>query len=109
MLATIVINNYNYARYLPDAIESALAQTHPQTEVIVVDDGSTDHSREIISSYGTRIQAIFQRNKGQAAALNRGFAQARGDVIFALDADDLLNPNTVTQVVAAFCQNPNLS
>jgi glycosyltransferase involved in cell wall biosynthesis len=55
MWVSIIINNYNYGRFLKNAIDSALVQTHAQIEVIVVDDGSTDHSREIIASYGSRV------------------------------------------------------
>ena len=87
MKASIVISNYNYGRYLPDAIDSALAQTYADTEVIVVDDGSTDDSRRIIEAYRDRIVAIFKANGGQASALNAGFAASGGEVIVFLDAD----------------------
>lgn len=99
---SIVINNYNYDRFLPQAIDSALAQTHPHTEVIVVDDGSTDRSRQIIESYGDRITAVLQDNSKQGAAFNNGFAHSKGDMIIFLDADDYLHPNAVEQVVAAW-------
>jgi glycosyltransferase involved in cell wall biosynthesis len=66
-LISIIIPNYNYGQYLQDAIESALTQTHQPVEVIVVDDGSTDNSAEIIRSYGGRITAIFQHNKDHQA------------------------------------------
>lgn len=106
LLVSIVINNYNYARFLGEAIESALAQSYPQTEVIVVDDGSTDASRAVIASYGERIVPILQENGGQAAALNAGLARARGALVFFLDADDLLHPAIVAQAVAALAANP---
>ncbi|MCC2671779.1 MAG: glycosyl transferase, partial [Armatimonadetes bacterium] len=78
VLASVIINNYNYARYLPEAVESALAQTYPHTEVVVVDDGSTDHSRAVLAGYGDRLRTVFQENGGQASAFNAGFAASRG-------------------------------
>src|ERR1700757_584817 len=68
--ATVVINNYNYGQFLGTAIESALGQTYANTEVVVVDDGSTDDSREIIASYGDRVRAVLKSNGGQASAFN---------------------------------------
>ncbi|MGF1523907.1 MAG: glycosyltransferase family 2 protein [Leptolyngbyaceae cyanobacterium] len=101
-LVSIIINNYNYAQFLPQAINSALGQGYPRVETIVVDDGSTDASREVIAQYGDRIQAILQANGKQAAALNAGFAASQGDIILFLDADDYLLPTAVEKVVAAF-------
>ena len=91
MLVSIVINNYNYARYLGDAIDSALAQTWHPLEVIVVDDGSTDDSWSVIQRYGERVRAMRQPNGGQGAAYNAGFAASRGEWVLFLDADDLLD------------------
>src|SRR5713226_5859186 len=88
--ASIIVNNYNYGRFLKDAIDSALHQSYPGVEVIVVDDGSTDHSREIIASYGDRIIPVLKENGGQASAFNAGFSQSRGKVIFFLDSDDAM-------------------
>src|SRR6476619_6168561 len=99
--ASIIINNYNYDRFLAEAIESALAQTYAETEVIVVDDGSTDDSREIIKRYGDRCAAISQQNGGQGAAYNAGFAASHGDFVCFLDADDILHPSAMSQVVEA--------
>jgi Glycosyl transferase family 2 len=101
-LASIIINNYNYARFLREVIESALGQTYPRTEVIVVDDGSTDHSREIIAEYGGRIVPVLKENGGQASACNAGFAASRGSVVFYVDADDLLLPTAIEEAVARF-------
>lgn len=105
-LVSIIINNYNYGRFLPDAIASALRQTYDRVEVLVVDDGSTDHSREIVASYGDQIIPILKENGGQASALNAGFARSRGDIIIFLDADDLLLPDIASQVVDAVRSNP---
>ena len=97
---SIIINNYNYDRFLSEAIDSALNQTYSNVEVIVVDDGSIDNSREIIASYGDRIIPILQPNGKQAAAFNSGFARSKGDVIIFLDSDDYLFPHTVEQIVS---------
>jgi hypothetical protein len=96
-LASIIVNNHNYARWLGEAIDSALSQTHPRVEVVVVDDGSTDGSRELIESYGGRVVAVFQANAGQAAALNSGFVASHGDPVLFLDADDVLLDGAVEQ------------
>jgi glycosyltransferase involved in cell wall biosynthesis len=101
-LVSIIINNYNYAGFLKEAIDSTLNQTYPWIEAIVVDDGSTDHSPAIIRSYGNRIIPILKTNGGQASAINAGFAASSGDIIIVLDADDYLSPQTVTRVVSAW-------
>lgn len=98
-LASIIIDNYNYGRFLGAAIDSALAQTYPSVEVIVVDDGSTDHSREVIASYGSRITPVLKFNGGQASAFNAGFAASRGEGIVFLDADDLLLPSALAEAM----------
>ena len=98
-LVTILINNYNYQSYVAGAIQSALTQTYEHCEVVVVDDGSTDSSREIISSFGDQIRPVFKSNGGQASAFNAGFAHARGDILCFLDADDLFVPTKVEHIV----------
>jgi glycosyltransferase involved in cell wall biosynthesis len=107
-VVSILVNNYNYGRFLGEAIDSALAQTYPRVEVIVVDDGSTDNSREVIAGYGDRVKALFKENGGQASAFNAGFAAAKGDIICFLDADDLFKPGKVEHVVGILEENPNL-
>jgi glycosyltransferase involved in cell wall biosynthesis len=96
---SIVVNNYNYGRYVADAIESALAQTHNACEVIVVDDGSTDDSRAVIAGFGERIVPIMKANGGQGSAMNAGFAASRGSVVIFLDADDSLLPHAVERAL----------
>jgi glycosyltransferase involved in cell wall biosynthesis len=105
-LVSVLINNFNYARFLPDAIESALAQSYRRVEVVVVDDGSSDGSREVMSSYGDRIVAVYKENGGQASAFNAGFAESRGDIITFLDSDDILEAGVVARVVDAFSRQP---
>ncbi|NEP10115.1 MAG: glycosyltransferase family 2 protein [Symploca sp. SIO2C1] len=99
LLVSVVICNYNYGKFLPQTINSALNQSYPYTEVIVVDDGSTDNSREIIASYEDSIIPVFKTNGGEASAFNAGFAASRGDIICFLDADDIFLPDKVTEVV----------
>lgn len=92
MKLSFIIANYNYERFIGEAIDSALAVRWPDVEVIVVDDGSTDQSRRVIASYGDRIVTVFQANAGQRNATNAGFSKASGDWIIFLDADDLIAP-----------------
>jgi glycosyltransferase involved in cell wall biosynthesis len=99
---SIVIDNYNYERYVAAAIESALAQSYPHVEVVVVDDGSTDGSRRVIEGYRGRVRVVEQPNAGQGAALNSGFAASTGDVVIFLDADDLLWPEAAERVARCF-------
>ena len=96
---SIIINNYNYAQYLPSCIESAVAQTYGNTEVIVADDGSTDNSRAIIESYGSSVIPTFKLNGGQASALNAGYKKSSGDLVIFLDSDDILWPSCVSEVI----------
>ncbi len=87
-LVSVIIDNYNYGRFLGAAIDSALNQTYPHIEVIVVDDGSTDDSRDVISLYGEQILPIFKDDGGQGSALNTGFKASGGEFIQFLDSDD---------------------
>lgn len=106
-LVSIIINNYNYDKFLNEVINSALTQSYLNTEVIVVDDGSTDNSRETITNYTNRIIPVLKENGGQASALNAGFIVSHGEIVIFLDADDYLFSHTVEQVVAAW--NPNVA
>ena len=103
-LVSIIITNYNYGEFLPRAIESALQQTYPLKELIVVDDGSTDNSRQIINSYGNKLTPVFQENRGMVPATNVGFSLSQGEVIFFLDADDIFFPHKVEEMVKYFLQ-----
>src|SRR5215217_3774200 len=106
---SIIINNFNYGRFLKDCIDSALDQTHHKSEVIVVDDGSTDHSRQVMATYGGRINTLHKDNGGQASALNAGFLRSRGEVIIFLDADDMLLPDTAQRVADVFEAKPGIA
>ena len=91
-LVTIVIPVYNGARFLREAVESALGQTYRPVEIVAVDDGSTDDSAAILAAYGGRITVVHQANAGVAAARNRGIAAGRGPWVAFLDQDDLWDP-----------------
>lgn len=107
ILVSIIVNNYNYERFLPEAIESALNQTYAAIEIIVVDDGSTDGSRDVINRYESSVIPIFQENGKQGKALNAGFARSTGDIVLFLDSDDYLFPDCVQNIVA--CWNPEIA
>lgn len=98
---SVVVCNYNYERFLEAALSSVAGQTHP-CELIVVDDGSTDGSREILSHWTDRAKIVLQDNAGQVGAYNRGFVESSGDIVIFLDSDDLLDVDAVEQIVAAF-------
>ena len=101
-LVSIVINNYNYAAFLGAAIDCSLAQSHPNIEVIVVDDGSTDDSAAVMTSFGKRIKSVLKPNGGQASAYNRGFQESSGQFVLFLDADDLLDADAIAESVAVW-------
>jgi glycosyltransferase involved in cell wall biosynthesis len=105
--ASVIINNYNYGRYLADAIDSALGQTCSDWEVIVVDDGSSDESRHVIANYGDRVIPVLKKNGGHASAFNAGFRCSRGQVILFLDADDVLLPTAIEKALGPF-QDPRV-
>jgi glycosyltransferase involved in cell wall biosynthesis len=98
----VIVNNFNYARFLSAAIDSALAQTHGRVRTIVVDDGSSDDSREVLRGYEDRVELLLKKNGGQASALNTGMERSEGDVVIFLDADDVLHPEAAARAAAAF-------
>ncbi len=102
---SIIIPCYNCARYVGEAIQSALAQTHEHKELIVVDDGSTDDSLASIRSFGDSIRSISTSRGGAPAARNRGLALARGEFIQFLDADDVLLPEKIEVCLRVFAEN----
>lgn len=105
----VVVTNHNYGRFLPQSIESALAQTHPGVNVVVVDDGSSDDSRDVLRGYEDRVEVVLKEQGGQASALNAGLERCRGDVLLVLDADDRLRPHAAERVAAAFAARPELA
>lgn len=107
-LVSVIIPNYNYALYLPQALDSVLAQSYPNIEIIVVDDGSTDNSKDILRSYGKRFRLIEQRNQGVSAARNRGVKEGHGGLVAFLDADDVWLPLKLERQVGRFLDDPEL-
>lgn len=103
-LVSVIIDNYNYGRFIEEAIESVLSQDfpHEQTEILVVDDGSTDDTAERVKKFETRVQYFYKANGGQASAFNYGFARAHGEIICFLDADDYWLPGKLRRVVKTF-------
>jgi glycosyltransferase involved in cell wall biosynthesis len=105
---SVIIPNYNYAHYLPLAIDSVLAQTYPDVEIVVVDDGSTDNSESVLRNYGSRIRWLRQQNQGVAAARNHGVRETSGELVAFLDADDLWSPLKLELQVQRFLDEPEL-
>jgi glycosyltransferase involved in cell wall biosynthesis len=107
---SVLIDTYNYGRYIEEAIASVLAQDFAaeEMEILVVDDGSTDDTRVRVETYADRVKYIYKENGGQASAFNCGLAQARGELIFLLDADDYWRPEKVRRVVELFDARPEV-
>lgn len=106
-LVSVLIPNYNHAKFVADAVRSALDQSWKQVEVLVCDDGSTDNSRAVLSPFKSdpRFKLICKENGGQASAVNTAFAESRGEIIALLDADDLFYPDKIQRVIDRFRQN----
>jgi glycosyltransferase involved in cell wall biosynthesis len=106
-LVSIIIPCFNAARWLPATLQSALAQTGPRLDIVVVDDGSTDSSLRIAREYETRGVRVFsQQNSGASAARNRGIREAHGGWIQFLDADDLISPGKIAAQLARLLSRP---
>ncbi|HEY2415521.1 MAG TPA: glycosyltransferase [Pirellulaceae bacterium] len=108
---TCLINNYNYARFVHEAVDSALAQTLPFDEIIVVDDGSTDESVQTLTRrFGDqpRVRIISKQNGGQLSSFNEGFLRSTGDILFFLDADDIYEPAYVQSMLGLYAQRPEI-
>ena len=97
MKLSIIIANYNYCDFVGAAIESALAVDWPDKEVIIVDDASTDASRDIIQGFCDRVTAYFRPKSHQLGAHIFGFEQSSGQIIIFLDSDDLLEPEVINR------------
>ena len=102
MKVSIIINNFNYARFVVAAIESALGQTYPNCEVIVVDDGSTDGSQALLERFKGRALLVLKANGGQASAMNAGLRASTGEMVAFLDSDDELFPYAIEKAVEAW-------
>jgi glycosyltransferase involved in cell wall biosynthesis len=105
-LVSIIIPTYNYGRFLPKALESCFEQTYKVLEIIVIDDGSTDKTREIVEGYGTRVSYVRQENSGVSAARNKGLEIATGEFVTFLDADDYMPEDAIQTRIDGFTTNP---
>ena len=103
---SVVIPTYNYGRYLSTAIDSVFSQQGVDVELIVVDDGSTDHTQEVLRSYEGRVHALRQENQGAPTARNLGLQHARGEFVLFLDADDRLQPHALLSRLSYLRQHP---
>jgi glycosyltransferase involved in cell wall biosynthesis len=105
-LVSVVIPCFNHGRYLSEAVQSALGQTYPSVEVVVVDDGSSDNTAEVAQSF-PEVRYLLRARGGLAAARNAGLQASQGAYLVFLDADDRLLPNAVEVGLAAFAQRPH--
>ncbi|MDB5825055.1 MAG: glycosyltransferase [Herminiimonas sp.] len=106
-LVSVVIPAYNHGTYLDAAIHSVLAQDYLRVELIVIDDGSTDHTREVLKGHEGRFHFESQPNSGQVATLNKGWQLSRGDILAYLSADDLLLQSAISSAVNCLKENPD--
>jgi len=110
-LVSIITPTYNREEYLVFAIESVLSQSFKDFEMLIIDDGSTDNTKDLVKRYryDQRIHYFYQQNKGQSVARNTGLKQARGEYICFLDSDDLFKPDKLTRQIAFLKSNPEIS
>lgn len=108
MKVSAVIPTYNRARFLPAAVASVRAQTHPCAEIVIVDDGSSDDTAAVVAALGAGVRYVRQANAGPAAARNRGIREAGGDLVAFLDTDDRWLPGKIEAQVALFRREPAL-
>lgn len=107
-LISIIVPAYNAEKYLRESVDSALCQTHNEREIIVINDGSTDRTSQILTEYGDKIRVVHQTNQGSAVACNTGVAVAHGEWIAFLDADDIWLPEKLAQQIE-HCGNTAIS
>ncbi|ETX09188.1 glycosyltransferase [Candidatus Entotheonella palauensis] len=107
-LVSVIIPTFNRADWLAESIGSVLGQTYPHIELIVVDDGSTDHTRDVVQAFGAALTYMHGINRGVSAARNRGVAASQGTLVAFLDSDDVWQPGKVAAQVALFQQQPGV-
>jgi len=107
-LISCIVPAFNGEHYRGEALDSILSQTYRPLEILVVDDGSTDRTAALVTSYRDRVRSLFQPNAGQAAARNLGLSEARGEFVAFLDQDDLWHPEKVERQMARFAVRPEL-
>lgn len=107
-LVSLITPTYNQGEFLTETIESVLAQTHPAIDYLVIDDGSTDSTAEVLAHYASRVRSERQDNIGQAATLNRGWNKANGKYLSYLSSDDLLYPDAIAHAVEILDCDPSI-
>jgi len=105
-LVSIVTPAYNQASYLAETIDSVLAQDYPNLQYLVLDDGSTDATRDVLQKYDGRVKWESHQNMGQARTLNKGWSSCDGEILAYISSDDLLAPNAVSEAVQCLIENP---
>ena len=105
---SVIIPAYNHFRYLDQAIDSVLDQTYGNYEIIVVDDGSTDNTRQLVEGYGNSVRYIYQENRGLAGARNTGISAARGIFVAFLDADDYFEKDNLEKKISFLESHPEI-
>ena len=106
MRVSIITPSYNRAVLLPETIDSILGQEYPDLEYLVLDDGSTDDTQDVLARYAGRIRVIHHENMGETATVNKGFSLVTGEIVCVVSSDDPLLPGAISHVVAGFGQNP---
>jgi len=105
---SVIIPTFNRAKYIGEAIDSVLAQTYPVSEIIVIDDGSTDRTKDIVRKYGHPVKYVFQENRGPSSARNMGLRMAQGNYIAFIDSDDMWEPDKVEIQIDFFRKYPQV-
>ena len=107
-LVSVIIPTHNRAEFVVEAVQSALDQTYDNLEIIVVDDGSTDHTSQILGRYQGKLRYIYQEHAERSTARNNGFENSRGDYIAFLDSDDIWLPQKIERQIAVFENDPEI-
>ncbi len=106
LTVSVILPTFNRAHLITESIDSLLAQTADILEIIIVDDGSTDNTREVLASYADRVTLLTQQNGGKLSALNHGFSRARGDLIWIMDDDDIAPADALERLLGPFREDP---
>src|SRR5689334_8831893 len=106
---SVIIPAFNQARFLAVAIDSVLQQTYRDVEIVVVDDGSTDETRDVAARFGDRVNYVHQDNTGLPGARNRGIRESSGEFLCFLDSDDFLHPEKIQRQVELLKEDPKLA
>ncbi|MGH7717712.1 MAG: glycosyltransferase family A protein [Gemmatimonadaceae bacterium] len=107
-LITCIVPTHNGERYIKEALDSVLAQTYRPIEIVVIDDGSTDGTRDVVMEFGDSVRYRFEPDVGPPAARNAGLSEARGEFVAFLDGDDLWHPEKLERQMARFIAHPEL-